>query len=77
MSSQVFPDRRVFWGVSGMVWRTAFVVLSAISWPCLALISTSNVEESGIMARLLGDKFGVAAGGLIKFDVNLKDSTSR
>lgn len=60
-----------------MVWRAAFVLLSAISWPCSALISTSNIEEYGITARLLAEKFGVAAGGLIKFDVSLENWTYR
>lgn len=47
------------------------VMLSAIfSPPCSARISTTTVTKThGVSALLLADDFGMAAGGLVKFDV--------
>lgn len=42
---------------------------------CSARISTSTFTETkGVSAPLLADDFGMAAGGLVKFDVDM-DST--
>lgn len=48
------------------------VTVSVIfSPPCSARISTTTVTKTkGVSALLLADDFGMAAGGLVKFDVD-------
>lgn len=37
----------------------------------LARIETMSVDETGVAAILVGDSFGMAAGGIVNFDVEL------
>lgn len=58
------------------VWRGLFVaLLISICWrsiPCLARIETVKVNEKSGSAVLVGELFGMAAGGFVNFDVEVE-----
>lgn len=64
-----------------MARRVAFVALAFLvagnGWSppggCLARIEKVSVDETGVTAVLVGEAFGMAAGGRIDFDVHLHD----
>ncbi|CAM9201879.1 unnamed protein product [Ectocarpus sp. 6 AP-2014] len=45
------------------------MAMTMLSQPCLALVSTELIEESGVSATLVADAFGAAAGGYMHFEV--------
>ena len=52
------------------------VVISVLSSLSLARIATVSVEEKGLSTVLIADKFGIAAGGYINFDVTTNEEVA-